>query len=191
MPRSCASRRPVLPVWPLISSRVGSRRWRPGGLLLWPALAAVLLGSACAAPPGGGAASGGAVGSAGPEPAAGRSVAAGNISSSATLLDRVKAEIGPASCSSASQCRTVAVGHKACGGPESYLAWSTAVSQESRLQAAVAAHAEARRRENEQSGRVSDCMMLADPGARCEAGRCVLATGAGAAVPSPGRALAQ
>ena len=82
-----------------------------------------------------------------------------------------------ASCTSTAQCRAVAVGAKACGGPEAYLAWSVTTSREDRLMAAVAAQAEARRRENEQSGRMSDCMMLDEPAARCVAGRCVLDTG--------------
>ena len=90
------------------------------------------------------------------------------------LWGRVQAEVGDAACTSNSQCRSIAIGHKACGGPESYLAWSTSVSNEATLKDAVAAHAEARRKEDEQSGRVSNCMMLMDPGAVCEAGRCVL-----------------
>ena len=90
------------------------------------------------------------------------------------LLSRVQAEVGNAACTHSSQCRSIAIGHKACGGPDSYLAWSTAVSNEGRLKELVAAHAEARRKDDEKSGRVSNCMMLMDPGAVCEAGRCVL-----------------
>ena len=126
------------------------------------ALLAGLLGSACAAPP--------AV-----PPAGGQSaVTQVPASNSAALMDQIRAQIGSASCTANAQCRSVAVGAKACGGPEAYLAWSTAVSNEARLKAAVAAHAQARQREDEQSGRMSNCMMLADPGARCEAGRCQL-----------------
>jgi len=90
------------------------------------------------------------------------------------LLGRVQTEVGNAACTRSNQCRSIAIGHKACGGPESYLAWSTAVSNESLLKDLVAAHAEARRKEDEKAGRVSNCMMLMDPGAVCEAGRCVL-----------------
>jgi hypothetical protein len=128
------------------------RRW------LAAAWASALLGSACAAPP----------------PAAPAAPAAKPAGSSAELMAQVRAEIGAANCTSTAQCRAVAVGAKACGGPEAYLAWSITTSREDRLMAAAAAQAEARRRENEQSGRMSDCMMLAEPAARCVAGRCVL-----------------
>lgn len=99
--------------------------------------------------------------------------------SSAELFQQLRAEIGEPRCSSNAQCRSVAVGHKSCGGPDSYLAWSTAVSDETRLARLVAAHADARRREDAASGRVSNCAMLLDPGARCEAERCVLNTRGG------------
>lgn len=109
--------------------------------------------------------------------------AAPPVAADATALNaRVLAEIGDATCDADAQCRTLAVGHKACGGPESYLPWSTRVSNEARLRALAAEFAAARRAESQQAGRVSDCSMVADPGARCEAGRCVPAVRGGAAL---------
>ncbi|MFN5048727.1 hypothetical protein [Roseateles sp.] len=90
------------------------------------------------------------------------------------LLTQIQAQIGDAACDTEQQCRSLAVGSKACGGPEAYLAWSTRRSQESRLQALATEYAAARQAENQRSGMASDCALLTDPGARCQAGRCVL-----------------
>lgn len=90
------------------------------------------------------------------------------------LLSQIQAQIGDAACDTDQQCRSLAVGSKACGGPEAYLAWSTRRSQESRLQALAAEHTAVRQVENQRSGMASDCALLTDPGARCQAGRCVL-----------------
>jgi hypothetical protein len=97
-----------------------------------------------------------------------------------TRLDRMITDA--ARCTGDGECRSVAVGGKACGGPTGYRAYSangadpkaveTLASQEREL-ALAAARA---------TGRVSNCLMLADPGARCDQGRCV--TG-GPASPSP------
>jgi len=95
---------------------------------------------------------------------------------SARLGRELRGLIGNASCSSDSQCRTVAVGAKACGGPASYWAWSTQDSDEKKLAALAARHAEAQRREITASGMLSNCAMVSDPGAVCIAGRCQLAT---------------
>jgi hypothetical protein len=101
---------------------------------------------------------------------------------STALNARLLAEIGEATCTADAQCRSLAAGHKACGGPEVYLPWSTKVSNEARLRALAAEFAAARRAEEQQAGRVSDCSMVVDPGARCEAGRCVPAGRGGAAL---------
>jgi len=99
---------------------------------------------------------------------------------SAALMQDIKAEIGDAACDAAQQCRSIAVGHKACGGPEGYLAWSSKRSDEARLKDLVAAHAAARSEENRRSGMMSDCRLITDPGASCRAGRCsLLPQGAG------------
>lgn len=82
-------------------------------------------------------------------------------------------EVGAAACSSSAECRSMPVGAKACGGPERYLAWSIRSSDEARLRERVAAYNAARQADNEKNGRISNCMMLMDPGASCEAGRCV------------------
>lgn len=94
----------------------------------------------------------------------------------AALAQQVRDEIGEAACTSDSQCRTLGVGHRACGGPEAWLAWSTTTSNEGKLKKLAEAHAQARKAEVERSGMMSICAMLPDPGAQCVAQRCTLKT---------------
>jgi len=103
---------------------------------------------------------------------------------SASLLKDIRAEIGDAACDAPQQCRSIAVGHKSCGGPEAYLAWSSKRSNEARLQGLVEQHAAARRAENLRSGMVSDCRLVTDPGSTCKAGRCALLPGSGSGAAS-------
>lgn len=93
----------------------------------------------------------------------------------AALHRQIREAIGDAACSANEQCHTLAVGHKACGGPEAYLVWSSQATDGARLRALAQAYGQARRSENEKSGRVSDCALVTDPGARCEAGHCIRA----------------
>ena len=89
------------------------------------------------------------------------------------LMQQLQGEIGDAACDSADQCKTVAVGHKACGGPERYLAWSTKRSDGARIGQLAAALEAERRGQNLRGGIISTCSMVIDPGAVCSAGHCV------------------
>ncbi|MCY4746076.1 hypothetical protein NYO99_13905 [Pelomonas sp. UHG3] len=99
---------------------------------------------------------------------------------SVRLARELRALIGTASCTSDAQCRTVAVGAKACGGPAGYWAWSTLGTDGERVQALARRQAEAHRREIDASGMRSNCALTTDPGAACVAGRCTTATPAAA-----------
>jgi hypothetical protein len=101
------------------------------------------------------------------------SAASAPVSETEILHQRIRDVVGEAVCTSNAQCRTLPIGHKACGGPEGYLVWSSAGTSEGVLRGLVDQYNQARKRDVQQSGRVSDCSMLADPGARCDAGRCV------------------
>lgn len=90
------------------------------------------------------------------------------------LAGELRTLIGPASCSADTQCRTVAVGAKACGGPAGYWAWSTESTDAQALNALAERQAAAQRREVASSGLRSNCMLTTDPGAACVAGRCQL-----------------
>jgi len=98
----------------------------------------------------------------------------------ADLLARIEAERGDAACDTASQCHSIAIGNKAYGGPERYMAWSSKANDGTRLRALVAEHAAARKADDAKSGMASTCSFVTDPGATCSAGHCVLrAAGAG------------
>jgi hypothetical protein len=92
--------------------------------------------------------------------------------------EALSAAIGDAACSEALQCRTVPIGHQACGGPEAWLAWSSAAGNGAQIDALAASHRAARRTMVERLGLQSTCAVVPDPGARCRAGRCQLRTGA-------------
>jgi len=96
-----------------------------------------------------------------------------------TVREQITSEIGSAACSQHAQCRTLPLGHKACGGPEAYAPWSSASSDGARLDGLARRYAELRRAEVERSGMVSNCMLTTDPGATCASNRCVLRERAG------------
>jgi hypothetical protein len=106
-------------------------------------------------------------------------------------LAALQALVGDAACRDDTQCRTLPVGTLACGGPASYLAWSTLRSNETALKAAAAPLAH--RRPGSARGEMSICRVLPDPGARCvqaqggSLGTCRLregSNGAGGALPT-------
>lgn len=95
----------------------------------------------------------------------------------AGTLAQIRAKIGTATCTDSSQCRTLPLGARACGGPEAYLPYSTANNAETALKALGERYKQERQAQNEKSGMVSDCRFMMDPGAVCQAGTCQLAPG--------------
>jgi hypothetical protein len=93
--------------------------------------------------------------------------AAAAVDSAAAAQARVSSLIGDAACDSQSQCRTVGIGARPCGGPESWLAWSTKGTDARALQDAVQAQAQAAREANQRSGLASDCRVRPEPTAVC------------------------
>jgi len=103
----------------------------------------------------------------------------------------IESLIGKAPCQHDTDCRTVAVGWNACGGPQRYLAWSLRATSEQALQAAIAA------RQSQASATLpgrdaSVCIVLQDPGAFCrrpgdspDTGRCELRSGTARAATLP------
>lgn len=89
-------------------------------------------------------------------------------------VEEMSTLVGDAACEDSSQCRTIAVGAKPCGGPESYLAWSTLRTDEQRLNEAVQRHTALQQADNRANQRSSTCMMTTNPGAACVAKRCTL-----------------
>jgi hypothetical protein len=95
----------------------------------------------------------------------------------------VQALIGDAVCESDAQCDTIAVGAKACGGPEAYLPWSSLRTDATALQAAAAREAAAARGAVSARGMVSNCAMVVDPGAYCAPAAAAPSAASAAAAP--------
>lgn len=89
-------------------------------------------------------------------------------------LSELRAIGRAAACSSDQQCKTLPVGAKSCGGPESYMAYSTASVSTEKAASLAARYRKEREAENQASGLASDCRFLMDPGAQCRAGTCQL-----------------
>ena len=90
------------------------------------------------------------------------------------LRARIDADIGEPRCADDGQCRTLAVGENACGGPMVWLAYSTVGARGDALQASASKLAALQRRRYELTGQLSTCQYTPDPGAMCKAQRCVL-----------------
>ena len=92
----------------------------------------------------------------------------------AKLDTDIRTAIGTASCTTDAQCAVIPIGQKACGGPAAYLAYSTQGTDLPALKRLATRHTDASKEFNKTSGRMSDCMVLAEPAAVCRAGRCVI-----------------
>ena len=76
-------------------------------------------------------------------------------------------------CTADAQCRSVAVGAKACGGPTGYRAYSGKSASPDSVEALAQHERELAAAQAKASHQVSPCFMLADPGARCLQNKCV------------------
>ena len=92
----------------------------------------------------------------------------------ADTLGQIRSMIGAAECSSDNQCQVLPVGARACGGPSSYLAWSSAKTDAAKLQALARRHKTEQEADNMATGRISTCIALAPPAVACRAGACQL-----------------
>ena len=94
-------------------------------------------------------------------------------------LARIRALAATPSCASDAQCHTLALGARACGGPDSYLPWSSEKTAQAEIEALGERYKEERRAANAASGARSTCQFLMDPGAVCRAGTCQLGANGG------------
>jgi hypothetical protein len=104
---------------------------------------------------------------------AGGIAAAPALAPSAVLL-QINAMAADNGCSASAQCHTLPLGARACGGPQAYLAWSSAHTDGAALRLLGERYAQQEKTRIAASGEMSDCRMLADPGAECRAGTCRL-----------------
>lgn len=103
---------------------------------------------------------------------------ANNAAESAALFAEIKAMVGTAAASEPAQCKKVGFGHKPCGGPESYLIYSTQGLDETQLLQKVSRYNQLIQAEQQRLGLVSDCAVVPEPGVALVGGFCV-ASGTG------------
>lgn len=84
----------------------------------------------------------------------------------------VRDVVGDSTCTSDAQCKAIAFGSKPCGGPWSYLVYSTAATDSARLAEVVARYNAYEDSLNRVQGRASDCMLVQRPVLACQSGRC-------------------
>jgi hypothetical protein len=98
--------------------------------------------------------------------------------STAPNLDELRAHVldlvGVPRCDGTPECRAMAFGAKPCGGPRSYLVYSTAVSDSVTLAEAVRQFTERDAANNEALGLMSDCMFVTEPQVACTSGICTI-----------------
>ncbi|WP_306522992.1 hypothetical protein [Rheinheimera sp.] len=80
------------------------------------------------------------------------------------LYNDIQQMAGKAQANDVAQCRVVGVGAKACGGPQSYLVYSTLSGNETELLQKVERYNALMRMQNEQQGLMSDCAIVPEPG---------------------------
>ena len=84
----------------------------------------------------------------------------------------IKTMIGEAKASEVQQCRKVAFGYKACGGPASYLIYSVQGLDETLLLKKVSEYNALSEAESRRLGLMSDCAIVPEPGVTLVGGVC-------------------
>ena len=92
------------------------------------------------------------------------------------LENQAKAISKADGCSSASQCRTAAVGSRACGGPRYYIVYCAQSTDSAALFRKLAAVAGAEREYNQRYNLVSTCEFRMPPNVGLVAGSCLQQT---------------
>jgi hypothetical protein len=103
--------------------------------------------------------------------AAASTASVGDLTAVRAQLDTALAKAS--SCSTDAECRTVATGAKACGGPTAYRAFSAKGADPQAIADLAQHERDLTMIQARESGRVSACFMLADPGAHCRKNKCV------------------
>jgi len=90
------------------------------------------------------------------------------------LEQEIKAIIEPPIATHLAQCRTIAFGAKGCGGPKTYLIYSTARTDTNRLRQLVNEYNRLDTERNERLGTISDCLYVHPPQVILAGGQCHL-----------------
>jgi len=90
----------------------------------------------------------------------------------AELDNQIRTMVGIARADSFDQCRLTAVGKRACGGPEYYIAYSTKVTDEKALQKLVNEYTQLRIEHINATQEMSTCEVIPEPQLSLENGVC-------------------
>jgi len=85
---------------------------------------------------------------------------------------QMEREIGDAAARRPEQCHVVPLGAKACGGPQDYLIYSSAISDGRKLQELARQYAEAEEKYNRVTGAASTCSHVMPPRVQLDKGKC-------------------
>ena len=88
------------------------------------------------------------------------------------LYDEIQTTIADKSCKRNGQCKVMAYGAKACGGPVGYLVYSSGNVDEKALQALVDEYTALQETMNDEFGLISDCSVPTPPDVSCVSGNC-------------------
>lgn len=91
----------------------------------------------------------------------------------AGLDQQIRSMIGMAYADSLEQCRLAEVGHRPCGGPQYYMAYSTSTVDENVLEKLIAEHRKLQISYQEQHDVVGTCEVIPRPVLALEGGRCI------------------
>lgn len=87
-------------------------------------------------------------------------------------LEEIKDLIAKEACDGVNSCDYIAVGSKACGGPKTYLLFSSSIDRQN-LQDLVKNYNQAEADYNQKYGITSDCMFVTPPDSiECVNGKC-------------------
>ncbi len=88
------------------------------------------------------------------------------------LKKEIDREIGKPRAKRSSQCRAIAFGAKPCGGPKSYLIYSTLQTNETKLKRLVNQYNSLEEKINKETDAMSDCMLIEEPTVSLVNGMC-------------------
>ena len=91
----------------------------------------------------------------------------------ATLKSEIEALANTSTCNESTECKSIAFGSKPCGGPWSYLIYSTSIDTQ-KLEEMVNNYNQTEDKFNEKYGIASDCSLASPPTSiNCENNTCV------------------
>ncbi|RUO61821.1 hypothetical protein [Pseudidiomarina insulisalsae] len=91
----------------------------------------------------------------------------------AELDQQIRSMVGMAYAENIEQCRLAEVGHRPCGGPQYYMAYSTATVDEAVLQELINEHLQLQIAYQRDHDIVGTCEVIPRPAVTLQGGRCV------------------